>query len=490
MLQSYAFGARTERIRLGIWNYAAQTLFLQNIIFAPMKFVDRTDEQRRLHRALHSDTPSALVVVYGRRRLGKSTLIRKVFEEEDVYYMADNTDSTQQRRLLAKALGYKFEGFDRVEYPDWESLFTQLNYRAESHFCLCIDEFPFIVKVDATLPSVLQKLLDTKSLKYTIVLCGSSQQMMQGLVLDASEPLYGRADTIIRLEPIKVKYLQEVLHTDGVSTVEEYAVWGGVPRYWELRVREHSMMEAIKYHILDVNGTLYEEPARLFMDDLSQTTLSSTLLSLVGNGVNRLSEIAGKTGRPSTELSRPMGKLVSLGFIDREIPFGESARSTKRSIYKVADPFMSFFYRYVIPNRSMIALGRSEMVCRMVQNSLSEYVAACWETLCRHAVSGNVLDGTVWNVAGRWWGSIARDRSVELDVVAESLDRKKVLIGECKWTEGEYAARLFADLKERAALCPFIKGREVVYVLFLKRPALDGITERVYMPQDVVNDVF
>ena len=195
-----------------------------------MKFVDRIEEQRRLHKAIHSDNPSALVVVYGRRRHGKSTLIKKVLEQDDVYFMADNADAGQQRRLLAKALSFHFDGFDKVEYPDFESLFLQLNYRTQKHFCLCIDEFPFIGKEDNTLPSILQKLIDTKSLKYTILLCGSSQQMMQGLVLDAAEPLYGRADTIIHLMPINIKYLQEVLQTDAVSTIEEYAVWGGVPR--------------------------------------------------------------------------------------------------------------------------------------------------------------------------------------------------------------------------------------------------------------------
>lgn len=455
-----------------------------------MKFVDRIEEQRRLHKAIHSDNPSALVVVYGRRRLGKSTLIKKVLEQDDVYFMADNTDAGQQRRLLAKALSFHFDGFDKVEYPDFESLFLQLNYRTQKHFCLCIDEFPFIVKEDSTLPSILQKLIDTKSLKYTILLCGSSQQMMQGLVLDAAEPLYGRADTIIHLMPINIKYLQEVLQTDAVSTIEEYAVWGGVPRYWELREKEDSLTDTIKYHILDVNGTLYEEPNRLFMDDLTQTTLSSTLLSLVGNGVNRLSEIAGRMAKPSTELSRPLAKLITLGFLDREIPFAESVRSTKRSIYRVADPFMSFFYHYVVPNRSLIALGRTEMVCKMIQSSFSEFVAERWKILCRHAVSGNMINGTVWNVASRWWGNVARDKSVELDVVAESEDKKKVLIGECKWTEGEYAERLLENLKERSKQCPFIKGREVVYVLFLKHPAKDSVTQNVFLPQHIINDRF
>lgn len=151
---------------------------------------------------------------------------------------------------------------------------------------------------------------------------------------------------------------------------------------------------------------------------------------------------------------------------------------------------MSFFYRYVIPNRSLIGLGRSEMVCRMIEGSLLEFVGARWKILCRHAVSGNLIDGTVWNVASRWWGSVSRDKSVELDVVAESQDKKKVLIGECKWTEGEYAERLLENLKERSRLCPFIKGREVTYVLFLKRPAMDGVTQNVFLPQNVINDCF
>ena len=99
-----------------------------------MEFVDRIDEQRRLHQALHGENPSGLVVVYGRRRLGKSTLIKRVFQEDDVYFMADNSDANQQRRLLAKALSYKFVGFEKVEYPDWETLFLQLNVRTEKHF--------------------------------------------------------------------------------------------------------------------------------------------------------------------------------------------------------------------------------------------------------------------------------------------------------------------------------------------------------------------
>ena len=455
-----------------------------------MKFVDRVEEQKRLHKCLHEAPDTGLSVVYGRRRLGKSTLIKRVFNDNDVYFMADNSEGSQQRRLLALLLATKFEGFDKVEYPDWESLLTQANYRTTEKFCLCLDEFPLLVKSDRTLPSILQKLIDSKELRYNIVLCGSSQQMMQGLVLDAAEPLYGRADNIIKLGPIHVRFLQEILQTDARHTIEEYAVWGGVPRYWELREKEHSMADAIRYNIVNVNGTLYEEPARLFMDDFQQTTLSSTLLSLIGNGVNKISEIAAKLGKPATELSRPLQKLISLGFIEREIPYGDSPRSSKKGVYRVADPFMCFFYRYVVPNRSLIALGRDNVVEQIISKTLNEFVANRWEILCRNAVSGNVVDGTLWNVAGRWWGSISRDKSVELDIVAESMDRKKILIGECKWTEPDYAERLFADLKERAEGLPLVKGKEVVYCLFLKYPPKDGLQHNVFLPENVVADSF
>lgn len=141
------------------------------------------------------------------------------------------------------------------------------------------------------------------------------------LVLDGS--LDGRQ--VITLL-IKVRFLQEVLHTDAVSTIEEYAIWGGVPRYWELRERERSMMEAVKYHVLDVNGTLYEEPVRLFMDDMSQTTMSSTLLSLIGNGVNRLSEIAGsksfthRLGQVGDGMQDDRGQFVGVRWSTMENP--------------------------------------------------------------------------------------------------------------------------------------------------------------------------
>lgn len=451
-----------------------------------MEFVDRIEEQKRLLKTLNGEKPT-FVVIYGRRRLGKSTLIKKVLTDNDVYYMADQTERAHQIGLLSREIGMRIPDFEKVVYPDWEALFTALNHRTQHRFTLCLDEFPYMVKSSPELPALLQKLIDSHQLKYNLIICGSSQQLMQGLVLDGSAPLYGRADQMLKLSPIHIKYLQEVLQKDAVNVIEEYAVWGGVPRYWELRLQDNDLQDSITYNILNPLGTLYEEPIRLFMDDMRDVIQASTLLSVIGSGANRLSEIAARLEKPATNLSGPLEKLRQLDFIEREIPFDENPKNSKKSLYKVCDPFMDFYFHFVVPNRSLIEMGRTQMVMNAIQPQFSRYVSVWWEKLCRQAVSGGMIDGDVYNLAGRWWGNVSREEVIELDVVARSMDRKKLLVGECKWTEGEDADRLSYELMEKAYKLPFLKGEEIVPVLFLKRKPVKEHNALVMQPQQVID---
>lgn len=218
-----------------------------------------------------------------------------------------------------------------MTYPDWESIFRAVNYRTGKRFTLCLDEFPYLVEQSPELPSVLQKLVDEKQLKYNLVLCGSSQNMMYGLFLDSTAPLYGRADEIMRLAPIRLPYIQEALHLNAMNAIEEYAVWGGVPRYWELRENRSSLDDALWRNILSVNGTLYEEPIKLFQDDVKDIVKTSTIMSYIGTGANRLSEIAARCNEPATNLSRPLKKLIDLGFLEKDVPFGIDEKNAKRA---------------------------------------------------------------------------------------------------------------------------------------------------------------
>ncbi len=449
-----------------------------------MKFVNRIEEQKRLKATLN-DKNSSFVVVYGRRRLGKSTLIKKVLTTKDVYFLADQTETSQQIRLLAKEIALKIAGFDKVVYPDWNTLFETLNLRTTQKFTLCLDEFPYMVKKSPELPSILQKKLDAKTLKFNLVLCGSSQTMMKGLVLDAKEPLYGRANQILKLTPINIHYISEYLNCSAIHAIEEYAVWGGIPRYWELRQKNKSLKEAIEYHIINSQGTLYEEPYRLLFDDMRDIIQASTLLSVIGAGANRLSEIAARVEKPATQLSRPLDKLIELGFVAREIPFGENPKNSKKSLYKIADPFMDFYYRFVIPNRSLIELERTSLVLNEINENLNDYLSRHWEQQCRKAVSGGTLNGVTYTMASRWWGNVSRNEAIEIDLVAQSVDKKSLLVGECKWSKISNGDALIVNLLEKARKLPFAKGKKITPVLFVKE--CKKMSDAIFLPEDVLN---
>jgi len=463
-------------------------MFAAHNYFKSMKFVDRIDETMRLTGALSREN-SSFVVVYGRRRLGKSTLIKRVLADGDAYFLADRSEEQHQRVLLAKVMTQLFPDFDKVSYPDWESLLRAINYRATCRFTLCLDEFPYLVEQSPELPSVLQKLLDEKSLGYNIVVCGSSQNMMYGLFLDSTAPLYGRADVIMKLAPIRLPYIQEALKLDSTRAIEEYAVWGGVPRYWELRENNASLEEALWHNVLSVNGTLYEEPIKLFQDDVKDVVKTTTLMSYVGSGANRLSEIAARCGEPATNLSRPLKKLIDLGFLEREVPFGIDEKNAKKSLYKIADPFMAFYYRFVVPNRSFIELGRRLPIEQAMNAHFSKYVSMRWEQLCRNAVTGNLINGVLYDKAKRWWGTVLNEENkpeqIELDVLAESLDKKYLLVGECKWTVQENGKQLTAELLRKVNLLPFAKNYILVPVLFLKNIPTNDAGNTI-LPADVV----
>jgi AAA+ ATPase superfamily predicted ATPase len=433
------------------------------------EFVDRKSEQERLKKAFNS-VGAKLLVVYGRRRCGKSRLIRQVLSPADLYFMADQSEATQQRSLLAKIISNIILGFDKLTYPDWETLFDNFNARLQQKTTLCLDEFPYLVKSAPELPSILQKLFDNKNtLKFNLLLCGSSQQLMHGLVMDSNAPLFGRADEIMKIKPMTAPYLQEVLQCSAEEAIEEYSVWGGVPRYWELRATEKDLFSALKYHLFNSQGILYDEPLRLFLDDMRDTVHSFTILSLVASGSNRLSEIAARLGKPATHLSAPLEKLLMLGYLEREIPFSENYKNSKRNLYKIADPFLNFYFRYVVPNRSYIETEQIDSVLANIKNHFSEYVSFEWEKLCRQVVPFLTVNGIKFKPAARWWGK-TNDKEVEIDVVSESTDGKYLLVGECKWNEKNYdTERLFYELNEKTKNLPFAKNKTPILVLFIKK---------------------
>lgn len=450
-----------------------------------MEFVNRFEEKARIQKMLAAEKPS-FIVVYGRRRCGKSTLLKQVLRPKDIFFMADQTESAYQLQLFAQQIAVQYPDFDQVKYPNWEVLLNNLNRQLTQRICIVLDEFPYLVKSAPELPAVIQKLLDKGENKYDLILCGSSQQLMYGMIIDSTAPLYGRAQLILKVKPMKAPYLKEVLQCSASSAIEEYAVWGGVPRYWELRLQEESLQDALRQHLFSPLGILLEEPLRLFVDDIRDSAQSYTILSLIGNGVHRLSEIAARLEKPATQLSRPLEKLVQLGYIIRVLPFGELEKNSKKGIYQIADPFVHFYFSFVVPNRSFIELDKGAAVLQQLRPALGIYMSAWWEKLCRQAISGTEIEGQNFGMARSWWGSVSKTERLELDVVAESLDGRTLLVGECKWTEQEQASRLLFELEEKVKKWPFAQGKTIIPCLFLKNPPKDKVQAKVFLPEEVL----
>ena len=457
-----------------------------------MEFVDRKKEFERLQKSLRREKPQ-FIVVYGRRRIGKSTLIKKVmdFSRGDIYFLADKTSEPSQRQLFSTTIDMTIEGFSAANYPTWESLLLSLNRSVDHRITVCLDEFPYLVKSCPALPSILQKLLDDKKLKFDLIICGSSQQMMQGFVLDSKEPLYGRADEIIKMKPIAPAFVSEALRCDAAQAVREYAVWGGVPRYWELRENYDSLYDAIEHLLLTSEGTLYDEPSKLLYDEMRDTVQASSILSFIGNGANKLSEIAARAEKQATDITPHLSRLRELGFINKEIPFGESEKKSKKGLYHITDPLLRFHYRYVIPYRSLIELGNSQAVLTVFKNAENDYVSRAWEELCRNHISAYGMDGIIYQMASRWWGSYYNEEKqqylpVELDVVAESFDGKHLFIGECKWQEHIDAMEELSRLQTIAKGLPFTKDHEIHLGLFLKEKPINPEAATIYYPEDIM----
>jgi hypothetical protein len=446
-----------------------------------MRFLNRGNELARLRGASRRRS-GGLVVVYGRRRIGKTRLLLEwVSETGGLYAVADQSAADVQRRYFATAASVLIPGFGDVEYPNRQTLLERLAReaaRARWRGPLVFDEFPYLVAAAPELPSVMQRWLDhdAKGASLTVAIAGSSQRMMQGLVLSANAPLFGRANEILALAPLDVSYVSEAF--GGITALEAvaaYSAWGGVPRYWELaRDVEGDVMAQIDRLALDPLGPLHREPDRLLLEELPPAVETRPLLDAIGSGAHRVSEIAARLGRPATSMARPLERLISMGLIRRDVPFGESERAGRRSLYAIDDPFFRLWFRVVAPHRGQLVASTRAGRLQILRRHWDALVAQTWEDLCRRWVprAGRASPVTLhepWGPASRWWHGSAP----EWDVVSQALDASALLLGEAKWSRKPWGVReterALAEIRLRPAprIAQFDDGAVVVRALFV-----------------------
>lgn len=405
-----------------------------------------------------------LAVIHGRRRLGKTALVRRWLQDRRGHYVqATEGTPASQRAALAADLESILPGFGDVLYPTWRTLFDAMQRRWPDEVpVLVLDEFPYLAESSPELPSILQSMLDSPGrLRPALVLCGSSQMMMQGLVLDATAPLYGRAQLLLRTQPLPVTELQAALRLPtAIATIETWATFGGVPRYWEL-MRDGgftSATEALDALVLSPHGVLHEEAERVLRDE-EAAALERAACEVIGRGARRPSELAARLGVKETTLSKPLRHLAELGLVDRQAPYdlrtGRSVEGGRRALYRLADPFLGTWYACVRPHLSGLNLRAPTARLRAL-TSWSQHVAAVWEDVCRERWHRLRHQGIDWEPAGRYWAG-REPGGEEWDVVSVSADRKHVFLGECKWMRDATRAKLAAlalELRRRSLTPP------------------------------------
>lgn len=450
-----------------------------------LAFLNRERELDRINRALTKSEP-VFIVLYGRRRIGKSRLLQRIIGKNDIYFLADQRNTSLQIASLSKEISRVIPGFSDAHFSSWDTILSTFNARVPDRLTLVFDEFPYLAQMAPELPSILQNFIDNKG-KINIIICGSSQRMMQGLVLDSTAPLYGRADEIIQLTPLKPGLIAQVLNCSEKESIAAYAAWGGVPRYWELAKGFKSHKKALKELVFDRNGVLYDEPSRLLSDDMKSIVQANSLLSLIANGCHKISEIASRIQIPSTSLTRPLSNLIELGYIKRELPFGETIKSTKRTLYKLNDPFLSFWYKFILPNKSLLERDLINEVFVECEKKFSLHQSLIWEELARESTSYLKIEKISWKPAQRWWGTGKDGRKMEIDVLAESFDKTALLFGEVKWSEKISSTAEFKKLDYTITNFTNRQNKRIVKAVWTKKKMKSTGDVTILGPEDVLS---
>ncbi|SNZ15449.1 hypothetical protein SAMN06269185_2489 [Natronoarchaeum philippinense] len=443
------------------------------------QFVDRDLELEQLTDCYESGTAD-FVVIYGRRRLGKSELVRQSIADRDdaVYYQAVESTAQNQLEQFIDAATAQFPSLRNVR-RDWELLLEALG---EQDATVVIDEFPFLIEEDESLPSRIQRVWDMKLQEtgMTIVLVGSSISVMEDKVLSGSAPLYGRRTATIDLKPLSVADSHQFFPDyDPETAITAWSIYGGTPYYLQTIDPDQPLGTNVQQAILSERGLLYSEPEFLLRTELRQPNTYFSILRALAHGRRTPNEIAGMAGVESSSLSTYLQKLRRLRLVERHIPVTESPTASKRGRYRIAAPLFRFWFRFVYGNQDQLRMLDEDAYDELVVPELADYVSPLFERLCQRALP-NLVDRRFREV-GRWWF-----KEHELDVLG--LTGEGLVAGECKFTSHPVSEGVLADLERTASEVRWAEkpaDGEPLYVLFSRSGYTDDL-ERVAETRDDV----
>ncbi|MBT1170650.1 ATP-binding protein [Bifidobacterium sp. SO4] len=427
-----------------------------------------------------------MLVLYGRRRVGKTALLDEFSKDKHVLsFTARQQTSAANLRDFSRAI-YRFFGLPETmpAFGLWQDALDFIVRKAQDEpgrrMLFVFDEFPYAAASEQSLPSSLQIAIDHgfKNANVMMVLCGSNEGFMESEVLGYKSPLYGRRTAQLRLMPFDVFDTARMLpFTPPVDVVQYYATFGGTP-YYLRQIRSGMTYEDNVLRLLfDTNGLLYEEPLMLLRQELRDITTYNSVMGAVGAGATKQNKIADGAGLASSSgVSKYLSVLSDLGLLERDVPFGENPTHTRKGLWRIKDPFFSFWYRFVGPNADRIERGDGDLAARadVFGPALDTYVGQQFESVCEQwMIRANRRNELPFRATsfGKWWGSDPRARQqADIDAIAAAPRTGDILLGECKWKSNLDIAQTTATLRARADLVPGYDNR--YFALFVKTDEL------------------
>lgn len=449
-------------------------------------FVGRNHELAKLEKLFASNS-FEMIVLYGRRRVGKTALIEKFASEKNaISFTAQLQSDTDNLCDFSRIVSAHF-GLPESTPPfaSWTDTFSFIAEQSKNaRVILVLDEFPYACKANAALPSSLQIAIDKylKKANVFLILCGSNQGFMEDEVLSEKSPLYGRRTAQLKLEPLD--YFDAAQMMPDCSPAEKlsyYASFGGTPYYLEGINPEKSYVENIAALFFSPFGRMFDEPMMLMRQELREPSIFNSVMRAIAHGQNRKNEIANAAGIAQGSVGFYLKTLASLGLVEKVAPFGSSVKA-KKAIYRIDDPAFLFWYRFVAPYVSAIEqnLG-SDLATRLLssdrRNEFEGHIfeRVCSEWIIRQARS-QALSLSVTSI-GTWWGTDPATKSeTDIDVVASDEIDKRILIGECKWRNEINESSVIDSLQNRCRLLPGYKSYE--RYLFTKEPVSEATKSR------------
>jgi len=440
-------------------------------------FIGREKELKNLNK-LYAADKFQFPVIYGRRRVGKTALINEFVKDKDtIYFTAIESNSKQNLENFSKSIfSYAIESNIAPVFSSFqESLEYVFKLAEKKRIILVIDEYPYLAKSYKAISSILQVIIDKQkdTSKLFLILCGSSMLFMEEEVLGYKSPLYGRRTSQFKILPFE--FFESRKYFNNFSNLEMatiYGIVGGTPQYLIQFDDNLSLEENIKDKLLNSTSYLFEEPNNLLKQEVREPAIYNAIISAVATGSTRLSEISSKVGEETSACSAYLKNLISLGIIKKEKPLTE--KSSKKSIYIIADNLFRFWYRFVPDNISIIQKEMTEVAYKNINEQLPSYMGYVFEEICKQylwELNKNGNAAISFTDLGRWWGNDSLNKcEVEIDIMCIG-DKNSALFCECKWINEKVDTAVLDTLISRSKLFHYT---DVYLYLFAK----SGFTKR------------